>query len=189
VKMSFLRESDGRPVGVLGVTRDITERKRAQEALRESEERLRALFDHAAAGMALVDTNGRVLATNQANCLFLGYTEEEIVGMHFADFVHPEDQDADAALYESLLKGQRDSYVMDKRYVRRHGEIVWGRLSVSLVRGQDGQPQYTVVVCEDITDRKRAEEVIRESEARYRAMMEQSPDGIYLVDVETRQVM
>ncbi len=189
VKMSFLREPDGRPVGVLGVTRDITERKRTQEALRESEERLRALFDHAAAGMALVDTNGRVLATNQANCRFLGYTEEEIVGMHFADFVHPEDQDADAALYESLLKGQRDSYVMDKRYVRRHGEIVWGRLSVSLVRGQNGQTQYTAVVCENITDRKRAEEVIRESEARYRAIMEQSPDSIYLVDVETRQVM
>jgi PAS domain S-box-containing protein len=189
VKMSFLREADGRPVGVLGVTRDVTERKRTQQALRESEERLRALFDHAAAGMALVDTNGRVLATNQANCRFLGYTEEETVGMHFADFVHPEDRDADAALYESLLKGQRDSYVMDKRYIRRHGEIVWGRLSVSLVRGQNGQPQYTAVVCEDITDRKRAEEVIRESEARYRAMMEQSPDGIYLVDVETRQVM
>ena len=189
VKMSFLREPDGRPTGVLGVSRDITERKRTQEALRQSEERLRALFDHAAAGMALVDTDGYVLAMNQANCRFLGYSQEEIVGMHFADFVHPEDQDADAALYESLLQGQRDSYVMDKRYVRRHGEIVWGRLSVSLVRGQNRQPQYTAIVCEDITDRKRAEEDIQESEARYRSIMEQSPDGIFLVDMETRQIM
>ena len=163
--------------------------KQAEEAVRESEESLRALFDHAPAGMALVETNGRVLATNQANCRFLGYSQEEIVGMHFADFTHPEDLNADEALYESLLKGQRDSYVIDKRYVRKDGETVWGRLSVSLIRDQEGQAQYSVVVCEDITDRKRAEEATRESEARYRAVMEQSPDGIYLVDVETSQVM
>jgi PAS domain S-box-containing protein len=189
VKMSFLRKPDGRPTEVLGVTRDIRERKRTEAALRESEERLRALFDHAAAGMALMDTNGRVLATNQAHCRFLGYSQEEIVGMHFADFTHPEDLNADEALYESLIEGQRDSYVIDKRYVRKDGEIVWGRLSVSLIRDQEGQAQYSVVVCEDITDRKRAEETIREGEARYRAVMAQSPDGIYLVDVETRQIM
>jgi len=177
------------PVGLRGIVIDITDRKRAEAALRESEERLRALFDHAAAGITLVDTNGRVLATNQADCRFLGYSQEEIVGMHFADFTHPEDLNADEALYESLLKGQRDGYVIDKRYVRKDGEIVWGRLSVSLIRDQEGQAQYSVVVCEDITDRKRAEETIREGEARYRAVLQQSPDGIYLVDVETRQVM
>ncbi|MDH7499401.1 MAG: PAS domain S-box protein [candidate division NC10 bacterium] len=189
VKMSFLRNPNGRPVEILGVARDITERRQTQQALQESEQRLRALFDRAAVGMALVDSEGRVLAANEADCRILGYSPEEMVGMHFSEFTHPEDLERDQALFQSLLRGERESYLIDKRCVRKHGEVVWGRLSVSLIRDQDGQPQYTVVVCEDITDRRRADEEIRESETRYRAIMEQSPDGIYLIDVETREIM
>jgi len=189
VKVSFLYDPEGRPVEILGIARNITERRCAEQALRESEQRLRALFDRAAAGMALVDMEGRILAANEATCRFLGYSPEEIVGMHLWELAHPEDRDKELALNESLVKGKRDGYLIDKRFVRKHGEVVWGRLSVSLIRDPGGQPQYVVVVAEDITSRRRAEESLRESEARYRAVMEQSPDGIYLVDVETREIM
>jgi PAS domain S-box-containing protein len=180
---------EGKVIAILSVGRDITERKHAEEALRESEERLRALFDHAPTGTALMDMEGQVLSANQGICRFLGYSPEEIIGMRFADFAYPADVNTDRPLYESLVRGKTDSYVIDKRIVRKHGEVVWGRLSVSLVRDHEGKPRYIIVVSEDITDRRRAEEEIRESEARYRTIMEQSPDGIYLVDVETRQIL
>jgi len=144
------------------IVRDITERKRAEEALRGSGERFRSLFDNASVGMALVDQGGYVLVANEADRRFLGYSQEEIVGMHFTEFTHPEDLDTDLDLYNALARGEINSYVIDKRYVRKDGEVVWGRLGVSLIR-DDGQPQYSVIVCEDITERVRAEEELQQS--------------------------
>jgi len=116
-------------------------------------------------GIALVDKNGHVITSNEADCRFLGYSLEEMAGMHFSKFTHPEDLDIDTDLYNATAKGERKSYTIDKRYVRKDGEIVWRRLSVSLIRDNDGTPRHTVIVYEDITERKLSDEALKKYES------------------------
>jgi len=140
---------------------DVTERKNAVEALRENEERFRAIFDNAAVGMALTSISGHILKVNQAFCRFLGYSSEELAGMHFSEVTHPQDLDMDTNFYKELTEGVRASYMFDKRYLKKDGEIVWGRLGLSIIRDIDGSPKYGLGTCEDITDRKRALEELK----------------------------
>ncbi len=139
------------------------QRKRAENNLRKSEQRFRSIFNNVVLPVALFDLDGCILMANNAICRFLGYPLEELVGVHFSKFTHLEDLDLDMNLYKDLMKGETDSYLgdnyqIDKRYVRKDGKIVWGRQSITLVRDNRGHPQYTVIVCEDITKEKRAEE-------------------------------
>jgi PAS domain S-box-containing protein len=147
---------------ILSITRDISERKQAEEALRLSEEQYRSFFENTAAAVAILDQNGHVASANDADCRFLGYPHSELIGMHVARFTHPEDIALDTDLYQSLIAGQKQSYEVEKRYIRKDGEIVWGRMAVSLIRDSQGLPLYTSVVCVDITDRKRAEVQLNE---------------------------
>ena len=156
-------------------------RKRAEEAQRENKERYRSFFENAAVAVAIVDPDGYVVEANDTDCRFLGYSHSELIGMHFTQFTHPQDIDLDVDLFQSLMSGQRQSYEVEKRYVRKDGEVVWGRLAVSLIRGSHGLPSYTSVVCYDITERKQAEEVLRESEEKYRNLVERANDGIVIV--------
>jgi PAS domain S-box-containing protein len=142
------------------------QRKRAENNLRKSEQRFRSIFNNVILPVALFDLDGCTLMANNAICRFLGYPLEELVGVHFSKFTYLEDLDLDMNLYKDLMKGETDSYLgdnyqIDKRYVRKDGKIVWGRQSITLVRDNRGHPQYTVIVCEDITKEKRAEETKR----------------------------
>jgi len=163
---------------IFAMVQDIHDRKLAEAALRERDEQLRSIFDHAMVGMALIAPNGCVIAANEADGRFLGYPPTELLGMHFVEFTHPEDLESDQRLYQNLLDGVLTSYVIDKRYIRKDRAVVWGRLSVSLVRNADGSVRHTVVVCEDISDRKQAEENLR----RYERIVAATPDGIALID-------
>ncbi len=150
-----------------------------QEALRASEERFRAFFHNAGVGMAVVDKAGCVVVANEADAHFLGYHPDELAGMHFSQFTHPDDLSADAELYQALLRGDRASYTIDKRYLRKDGQTVWGHLAVSLVRDAAGSPLNTVVVCEDITGRKQAQEALRLSEERFKYISQTISDFAY----------
>jgi two-component system cell cycle sensor histidine kinase/response regulator CckA len=176
-----IKNVEGEIIHSAYISTDITDRKRAEEALRESEGRFRSIFDNAAVGVALVDTDGYVLDTNEADCRFLGYSHKELVGMHFTAFTYPEDLNLDRDLFDSLIEGKRDSYMIDKRYVRKDGQIVWGRLNVSLIRDNDGRPQYTVVVVEDITEQMRTQDALKRSEATLKSIFRVAPVGIGLV--------
>jgi PAS domain S-box-containing protein len=149
-----------------------------EDAPRESEELFQSIFDNAPMGVALVDKDGYVLAANEADCRFLGYSRDELVGTHFRTFTYSEDLNADSKLYDSLTRGERASYVIDKRYVRKDGRIVWGRLSASLIRDAEGRPKYAVILCEDITDRKQMEEQIK-SLARFPS---ENPNPVLRID-------
>lgn len=157
---------------MLTVARDISERKRTEEALRESEERFRSLFDNVAVGVSLVDKNGMVLTANKADCDFLDYSEKELIGRHFREFTYLQDLTKSLALHNSLLKGERKNYVIDKRYVRKDGKVVWGRASVSLIKDDHGTPQYAAVVREDITQQKKAEKNLKGSYLKLRKALE-----------------
>ncbi|MBE9180574.1 PAS domain S-box protein [Oculatella sp. LEGE 06141] len=155
---------------VLTTILDITRLKQAEFALKQSEERFRSIFENVSVGIALVDRAGHVLAANEADCRFLGYSRQELIGMHFSEFTYPDDLETDANLYASLIAGQISSYTIDKRYIRKDSAIVWACITVSLIRAEDGTIQYTVVVCEDINDRKRAETVLWQQAERERLL-------------------
>ncbi len=144
---------------------DITERKRAEEALRESEERFRAAFDHAAVGISQVTPDGKWLHVNQRLCDLVGYTREELVGHTFPEITHPDDLAVDLAQTRRLLAGEMRTFAMEKRYIHKDGTPIWVNITVSLVRTPAGAPDYFVSVIEGIAERKRAEEALRRSEA------------------------
>ena len=132
------------------VVQDITEQRAMEEQLREIQLRFRTAFERAPIGMALVAIDGCWLEVNQAFCNFLGYTEDELCQTTWQALTHPDDLDADLASVEATLAGRIDGYTMEKRYLRKDREIVFGRLNVALVRTAEGEPGYFISQLEDI---------------------------------------
>jgi len=147
---------DGRS-SIISIMRDITERKRMEQALRESEARLRALFDSAPVGIAIADTDGRYLMVNRAQCEMLGYGEAELLRRTFADVTHPDDVQANLDIAARLWQGEIGAGSVEKRYVRKDGSALWVLLTVSPVRTADGEVLGSVGVAQDITERREAE--------------------------------
>jgi PAS domain S-box-containing protein len=140
------------------------ERRRTQEALGASESQLRAIFDEAAVGMAVVDLDGRLVRTNRALQAMLGYGADELHSMLFSQITHPDDVGTDWELFGDLVAGERTQYQVEKRYFRGDGSILWTHLNVSLVRDAENAPCFTVGIMEDVTERRRAEEALRQSQ-------------------------
>ena len=140
--------------------------RKAEEAIQKSEARFRAIYQEAAIGIALVDMDGRLLESNRAMQKMLGYGGEELQGKVFTDITHPDDIAKDLELYTELMAGKRSHYQMEKRYVRKDGNVVEGRLTVSLVRRVGSELQFAVGMVEDITERKRAEEELYKTVAQ-----------------------
>ena len=143
------------------VVEEITERKQAEAALRESEERFQKAFSNAAVGIALVDLEGRWLQINRSLGEMVGYTEAEMRATTFQAITHPEDLDIDLGYFKQLLAGEIRSYNLEKRYFHKQGHVVWILLSASLVRDAQGQPLYFVALIQDITERKRIQEALK----------------------------
>jgi PAS domain S-box-containing protein len=154
--ITAIRDEKGELRGFAKITRDITEKRQNEEALRLSEERFSKAFEHAAIGMALVSPEGKWLKVNAAVCKLSGYSADELYRKTFQDITHPEDLDLDLANVRKLLAGEIDSYRMEKRYFRKDGQIVWVLLGVSLVRDNQNRPLYFISQIEDITETKEA---------------------------------
>jgi PAS domain S-box-containing protein len=184
-----MRDGSGCITRLRGTVQDITERKQAEEALRESEERFRTTFENAGIGMALVDLQGHPFNSNAALQQMLGYSEEELSRMIPPEFTHPDDLELDWSLFRELALGKREKYEIEKRFLKKGGTVVWGLLTGSLVKGRHGPPLYGVAMVQDISERKRAEMALQESEERYRRLFEVESDAIIIVDVETRRIL
>ncbi|MEI6705371.1 MAG: PAS domain S-box protein, partial [Deltaproteobacteria bacterium] len=156
-------------VSVLSQVLDISERKQAEEALRESESRFRGAFEYSAIGMALVSPGGKWLKVNSRLSEMLGYTEEELMTKTFQDITHPDDLEADLDYVRQMLSGEIDTYSMEKRYFHKMGQIIWALLSVSLVRDRNGLPIHFISQVENITARKQAEDALLQSESILKA--------------------
>ena len=152
-----LTDPAGRIVAAIEMVEDITERRRAEEALRESEERFRMLFCEAPIGVAIDGTDGRFMDANEAFCGILGYSKEELLRMKVLDIIHPDNRADLLKAATSLVAGASTGYSTERRYVRKDGSVLFGRVTTRAIRGPDGQFRYRIGMFEDITERKRAE--------------------------------
>jgi PAS domain S-box-containing protein len=159
----------------------LLQEKWTAEALTESELRFRTFFETTPVGFLVGDFLGRPLMTNRAMQQMLGYDEEELKLTDPLQVTHPDDIELDVTLFQELLAGKRTSYRLEKRYIAKGGRLFWGDLSVTLVRDAQGQPTYFFAMIVDITEYKKAEAALRESEQLYRTLIEQSNDAIYLL--------
>jgi two-component system cell cycle sensor histidine kinase/response regulator CckA len=153
----LVRDEAKEPYYIQGVIYDISKLLRVEEALQESEAKFRAIFEGAAVGIALVNMEGRIIESNPALQEMLGLSGENLRNRIFNTLTHPDDKTADMDLYKELVEGKRYHYQIEKRYIRKDGELIWGRLNVSFVRDAGGEPQFTIHMVEDITEHKRLE--------------------------------
>ena len=155
-----IRENDGRISGAVLVFRDISERRQAQHALEDSEQRFRAAFSHAPIGMVLTDLAGKMIQSNQAYCAITGYEPSELPAINFLSLTHPGELAENRDLFQRLIANEIPSYVLEKRIFRKSGETVWVRASATVFRSGDQGPTQVVGLVEDINARKQAERAV-----------------------------
>jgi PAS domain S-box-containing protein len=172
--------------GVTFTALDITESKQAERALRDSEERFRLAFENANTGVCLVDLDGNLTRVNNKMCEIFGYTKQELERMTVNDIAHPEDIDKSPAFILKTLRGEIERGTFEKRYFHKKGHVVTCQVSSSLVRDGAGTPLYFISHLHDITDRKQAEEALRQSEERYRTILEDIEEGYFEIDLTGR---
>ncbi|MGD0984923.1 MAG: PAS domain S-box protein [Acidimicrobiales bacterium] len=148
---------DGVAVGRVWSFRDVTAPKRTEEELRESEQKFRQVFNQGPLGIALVDLDSRIMDANRALCRFVGRTKKELVGAVFSSFAHPEDADKESELARQISAELISSYQTETRFVTDVGDVVFGSVTASVIRGEQGTPIYGLRIVEDITKRKRLE--------------------------------
>lgn len=182
-----MRDASGSVVKWFGTNTDIEDRKRSEAALRDSESRFRGAFEHTNVAMVLTDIDNRFVRVNAAFGRMFGYAPDEMLGMTMADVTHPDHLAESYTLREALLTGLTDHFVMEKRYLHRDGRVLWGLTNVSLLRDADGHPFEYVGQVQDITERKRGEQQLRDTTGRLRALMNALPVGVSFSDDTTCQ--
>jgi PAS domain S-box-containing protein len=154
--------SDGRPAYMMALFTDITRRRRAAEKLIESEERFRRIFEQGPFAMAMSDKDFHFFKVNPAFCSMFGYTVEELNQITFKEITHPDHLGSDIENIERLMRGEISIYQTEKRYITKPGTVMWGALTLSLLRDSGGAFQYFLVMIENIDERKRAEQAMRD---------------------------
>ncbi len=173
-------DAHGRLVRIHGYVLDETDRIRSEEGLRQSMEQFRKLFEEGPVGMAVLSADLDLIRANAALCSLLGYSEQELKEKGVPGITHPDDMITDLEHARRLLRGEIPSYQLEKRYIKKTGEIIWGLLTASLVRDETGKILYAIGIVEDVTEEKVATERLRGSEEKYRSLFEDSKDVIFI---------
>ncbi len=171
--LSLVRNDQGEPAYLVGMVEDIDEQKRTGAALRESEARFRALFDNTAVGVSLMTLDRHIVQINPTVTRITGYSAAEIGAINPSDLAVEADRFLDRELFRELVAGERNQYLIEKRYIRKDGSLFWGRVNFALVRDGAGRPLYIVGIIEDITEEKAAAGRLVAQEAEYRHLLEQ----------------
>jgi PAS domain S-box-containing protein len=157
-------DAAGSPVRMVGSTTDISDRKQAEEALRESEQQFRQIFQEAPIGISVADfQTHRFVKANPAWCRILGYSASELLSLTFGEITHPDDLPEDLHNVKQIEQGKIDNFRMEKRYRKKNGEFMWTNLTVTVLPSQEGKPKLNLAMIEDITERQQVEEQIKAS--------------------------
>jgi diguanylate cyclase (GGDEF)-like protein/PAS domain S-box-containing protein len=184
LSISPLDCAGGNRIGYVGMAVDLTPLLQVREQAFLASEKFAGAFSSAALGMALVSLEGRWLDVNDSLCGILGYTRAELLQIDFQTLTHPDDLHTDLALLGDLLAGRRAHYHMEKRYLGKAGNLVWGRLSVSLVRTENGEPLHFVSQIQDVTAQRLSGQQLRESEQRTRVTLDAVADMVLTLDLQ-----
>ena len=172
-------EDSETPTVVVVVT-DVTEQKRAEVAIRESEARFRRVYEHAATGIGITDTAGRFHQCNPAYCAILGRTEDELRAADLPALIHPDDRDENMTLLRRLAAGEIQGYELENRFLHKSGTQRWVHKFVTALRNQEGRATHLIALVTDVTERHRAEQELRESEDRYRRLVDVLPAAVLI---------
>lgn len=170
---------DGTPIGQLASAIDemLDAFARREAELLENAEACELIFQANPLAIGIYDPQGRQIRVNRKMCEMLGYTEEELAQI---DPTHPDDREEGARLFRELVEGKRESYQREKRYIRKDGTVIWAELNAAVIRDEQGNAKYIVIMVQDITERKQIEQALRESEERFRRTVENAPDPILI---------
>jgi PAS domain S-box-containing protein len=160
----------------IGIIEDITARKQAEQQLRTTADRLKAILDNAPVGVSIVDRDGRIVESNAAYQRITGFSGDELIGMNFKDITHPEDLPRNLKLFNEIATSPTQVFAMEKRYICKDGRTIWVR-----VIGSGLSDDQRIGIIEDVTENKWSQQALAESEERLRTIVELAPDGIFVV--------
>jgi diguanylate cyclase (GGDEF)-like protein/PAS domain S-box-containing protein len=184
IRCSGLFDSRDLLIGYLILMQEVTARKLAEEALHISESRLRAIFHNRLVGLGLMDGSGRFMQANECWCNMLGYSLNELLRMNYVEVTHPDDRQMSEERLQQLIQGEQGVYQIEKRFLTRTGQEIWGQVYSSAIRGQNGNLEAISYIVIDITERKKWEAALRQSENKYRNVVERARDGILILQSE-----
>jgi len=171
--------------GVGGISTDITERKKMETTLRESEELFRKVFEEGPLGMAMANLeDGRLTSVNQALCNMLGYTREELLKLTFVDVTHPGHQSEDIEAVKKMLEGKIQCHNTEKRYLKKNGEVIWATRALTKISDIAGQDPYTLSMIMDITEKKLAEEEIKKNSLQLENIVSERTSELKIINKE-----
>ena len=186
VMTSAVRNEDGTFHYAVRIFQDITETKRAIDALAESEQRFAATYEHAGIAISEVDARGHLLRVNETTCAITGYSREELLKLTIFDVTHPDDRDSDISSFEQQTISPASRYAVEKRLIRKDGGIIWISVTSSIVRDAKGKFRYGIRVMRDITMQRQAREALRASERHFRELLESLPAAVFTTDAAGR---
>ena len=181
-KVSPIRNAVGHVIALSAVIRDVSKREDSEKKLRESEERFREVFENSPFGIYVTELDSRIKQVNEAFCQMLGYKAEEMLELSVTELTHLEDLDSTRDRFDRLRRTPSGGESTTKRYVHRNGSIVWVRLNITTLPDSGGRCPLFVVQVEDISERRRSEEVLKESEERFRIMADGCPAAMWVTD-------
>lgn len=185
---STIKKESGELIGAVLVIKDFTIRYKMEEALRESEESFRKIFEESPLGIIIIDLKGIPIRINKKIEQILGFSSEEMHMVNFTKISHPDDVARDRKLFKSLLSGISDTIAFEKRYFHKTREIVWTNVSISLIRDNNNKPKFAIGIVEDITQRKKIEQQLIENETRLKLALEGANEGLWDWNVNTGKV-
>jgi PAS domain S-box-containing protein len=187
-RIKGLRNPEGELIGFYGISRDITERKKAEDALQDSVELFKTVFEQAAVGIAKVLPDGTFSQVNDKFAAMIGYEQEDLENIPFREITHPDDLHLDDHHIEQVMAGEIDSFEITKRYLHKDGHPVWIKLYSNAVRDKDGEIKYAVAVVVDITNQVKTEKALRESEEVKNLILNATSEIIVYYDLDLRVI-